>query len=224
MKTKHHTKTAPAPSIRAHTSALICQIVFLACVVAQWGTPPVRADDHSTSHEIHVVAGGLFGGDLTDRGLSNRTPKWNDSLTLGVRYGFNFTPLWGTELSALHTFGKARNVPTGDIDFDVTTLELAAVRHFIIPSSRCIPYVTIGGGHAFAKLDRPILGTHSGQNVTVGDEDGFTAIGGVGVKYRATSTTIVRLDVRYRYFDRLTNSFSTRLNAVEATIGIGWRL
>ena len=48
-------------------------------------------------------------------------------MTYGVRYGYNFTDTWGIELP--HSGYTVTNVVGGDIDLDLTTLDVDAVWH-----------------------------------------------------------------------------------------------
>jgi opacity protein-like surface antigen len=208
----------------AEKRAILFTVVLVACVVLGLAALSARAEVPANSQEVQLYAGGFVGDNLIDGSVAGRTPKLKDSFTLGARYAYNFTSQWGAELSAGYSPSKAKQTPAGDIDFSVTTLELAAVRQFSIPSApRYVPYVTIGGGYAFANLDHPIVGTRNGQTVAISDKDSFSAVAGGGVKYLLTERTILRFDARYRYLDKLTDSFNSSLNTFETTIGIGWR-
>ncbi|MDB6169622.1 MAG: outer rane beta-barrel protein [Verrucomicrobia bacterium] len=223
MKTQYST-VRQTHSDGAGTRAILFFTPLLACVGLGLAALSARAGVLAKSQEVHVYAGGFFGDNLIDGAIAGRTLKLKDSFTFGARYGYNVTPQWGAELSLGHSLSKVKGTPAGDLDFNVTTLELAAVRHFAIPSApRYIPYLTFGGGYAFANLDRPIVGTRNGQGVSIGDRNSFTAVAGSGVKYMVTERTMLRFDTRYRYIDKLANSFGSRLNTFEATAGIGWR-
>ena len=50
-------------------------------------------------------------------------------MTYGVRYGYNFTDTWGIELSLGRMTNTVTNVVGGDIDLDLTTLDVDAVWH-----------------------------------------------------------------------------------------------
>jgi opacity protein-like surface antigen len=223
MKTQYST-VGPVQSDVAPPRAVLFSTSLLACFALGLAALPTRAQVPANSQEVHVYAGGFSGDDLIDGSISGRTPKLKDSFTFGARYAYNFTSEWGAELSLGYTPGKWKDTPADEVDFGLTTVELAAVRHFTIPSApRYIPYLTVGGGYAFANLDQPIHGTREGQSVSVGDKDSFTASAGGGVKYMLTQTTMLRVDVRYRYLDKLTDAFDSQLNTFEATVGIGWR-
>jgi outer membrane protein len=170
---------------------------------------------------MHVYGGQLFGDDLTDTSVSGRTPKLDDDFTYGVRYGYNFARNWGIELSLGQTATSATDLATGDIDLDLTTLDVDAVYNFDL-GSRIVPYVVAGVGYATADLDQPIVGTANGGMVSIKDDDGFTANAGVGAKFLATDRFLVRLEARYRYLDGVVDNFSNSLNTVETTLGVGW--
>ena len=66
-------------------------------------------------------------------------------------------------------------------------------------------------------------GTINGQNASIGDDSGFTANAGVGIKYFVDDQFIVRLEGRYRYLDAVVDNFDTSLNTFETTLGVGWK-
>ena len=63
----------------------------------------------------------------------------------------------------------------------------------------------------------------NGQNVSIDDENGYTLNAGVGAKYFATDRLMINLEARYRHFDGLLDAVDDSLNAVETTVGVGWR-
>jgi outer membrane beta-barrel protein len=172
--------------------------------------------------EVHVYAGELFGDDITDRAISGQTPKLDDDITFGLRYGYNITNALGVELSAGRTPTSVKNLAGGDIDLDLTTLDLDAVWNFN-NGSRFYPYVLAGVGYATADLDRRILGTVGAQPVSIADDNGFTLNAGVGAKYLATDHLILRAEARYRYLDKVVDRFDQSANTVETTLGVGWQ-
>ena len=186
------------------------------------GAAPAMAQVEAGSHEGHVYAGQLFGDDLTDTAISGQTPELDDDLTYGVRYGYNFSQPWGIELSLGYNPNSVTGLAGGDIDIDLTTIDVNAVWHFN-PQSRFVPYVTAGAGYASADLDRPIQGTVNGQPVSIDDDSGFTLNAGGGVKYFATDRFMIRLDARYRYMDKIVDNFDDSLGGVETTLGVGWK-
>jgi outer membrane beta-barrel protein len=172
--------------------------------------------------EVHVYAGELFGDDITDRAISGQTPKLDDDITFGLRYGYNITNALGVELSAGRTPTSVKNLAGGDVDLDLTTLDLDAVWNFN-NGSRFYPYVLAGVGYATADLDRRILGTVGAQPVSITDDNGFTLNAGIGAKYLATDHLILRAEARYRYLDKVVDRFDQSANTVETTLGVGWQ-
>lgn len=183
---------------------------------------PAIAQVEPATHEVQVYAGELFGDDITDTAISGQKPTLDDDLTYGFRYGYNFTESWGIELSLGFNPNSVTDLAGGDVDIDVSTLDVDAVWHFN-PQSRFVPYVTAGVGYATADLDRSLQGTVNGQPVSIEDDSGFTLNAGVGAKYYATDRLLLRLEARYRYLDGLVDSFDDSLNTFETTLGVGWR-
>ena len=172
--------------------------------------------------EVHVYAGELFGDDITDRAISGQTPKLDDDITFGLRYGYNITDALGIELSAGRTPTSVKKVAGGDIDLDLTTLDVDAVWNFN-NGTRFFPYVVAGVGYASADLDHRITGTVGAQPVSITDDDGFTLNAGVGAKYFATEHLIIRAEARYRYLDKVVDRFDNSPGTVETTLGVGWQ-
>lgn len=184
---------------------------------------PAMAQVTAGSQEVHAYVGEAFGDDLSDRRINGRTPKLDDDLTYGLRYGYNFTDAWGLELSLGQTNTSVTGLPVRDVDLDLTTFDVDAIYHFN-PGSRFVPYVLAGVGYASADLDRPIVGTVSGVGpARIDDDSGFTLNAGVGAKYFLTDTVSLRLDARYRYLDKVIDRFDDSLNTFETTLGIGFK-
>jgi outer membrane beta-barrel protein len=172
--------------------------------------------------EVDVYAGQLFGDDLTDRQVSGQTPKLDDDITYGVRYSYNITDALGIEASVGRSQSSVKNLTGGDIDLDLTTVDLDAVWSFN-NGTRFYPYVLAGVGYASADLDRSIVGTVDAQPVTIKDDQGFTLNAGVGAKYFITDNFLIRAEARYRYLDKVVDRFDDSLNTVETTLGVGYR-
>jgi outer membrane beta-barrel protein len=185
-------------------------------------TVPALAQVQAGTSEVHVYAGQLIGDDLTDTALSGQTPEVDDDLTYGIRYGYNVTDTWGLELAAGYTPTSVTRLSTGDIDLDITTIDLDAVWHWNT-STRFVPYLLAGVGYASADLDRPIQGLVSGQPVSIDDDSGFTLNAGIGAKYYATDRFSFWAEGRYRYVDGLVDAFDDSLNTFEPTLGVGWQ-
>jgi outer membrane beta-barrel protein len=172
--------------------------------------------------EVDVYAGELFGDDLTDRQVSGQTPKLDDDVTFGVRYGYSISDALGIEVSAGRTPTSVTQLAGGDIDLDLTTIDVDAVWSFN-SGTRFYPYVLAGVGYASADLDRSIVGTVGAQPVTIKDDQGFTLNAGLGAKYFITDNFLIRAEARYRYLDKVLDHFDDSLNTVETTLGVGYR-
>ena len=183
---------------------------------------PAMAQVEARSHEAHVYAGQLFGDDLTDTTVSGQTPEIDDDAVYGLRYGYNFSETWGIETSLSFNPNSVTGLAGGDIDIDLSTIDINAMWH-INPQSRFVPYLTAGVGYAQADLDRPIEGTVDGQPVSIGDDSGFTLNAGGGAKYFVNDRFMIRLDARYRYMDKVVDRFSESPGIIETTLGVGWR-
>jgi outer membrane beta-barrel protein len=174
------------------------------------------------SQQVEVYGGELFGDDVTDRPVSGQTPKIDNDFTFGLRYGYNITDQLGLEASVGHTKNAVTHVTGGDIDIDLTTLDLNAVWNFK-NSTPFVPYVLAGVGFASADLDRHITGTIDGQPVSIADDDTFTFNAGLGAKYYAKDNFFIRAEARYRYLDKVVDRFDQNLNTVETTLGVGYQ-
>jgi len=181
---------------------------------------PASAQEHS--QEVHVYGGELFGDKLTDTAISGTRPELDDDVTYGVRYGYNFSDDWGLELSLGNTSSSVTKLAGGDIDLDLTTVDIDAIWN-IKTGSKFVPYLVGGAGYAQANLDRPIVGTVNGQAVRIDDDSSFTLNAGVGAKYYVNDRFLIRLEARYRYLDKVLDNFDNSLNTVETTLGVGWR-
>jgi len=183
---------------------------------------PASGQVRGGTQEVDVYGGALFGDTLTDTAVSGRKPKLDDDVTYGIRYGYNLTDAWGLEVSVGNTASSATKLAGGDIDLDLTTLDVDAVWHFL-PGSRFAPYLVGGVGYARANLDDPIRGTVNSQPVAIDDDGGFSLNAGIGAKYFATDRLFVRLEGRYRYVDAAVDKFKDSLSTVETTLGVGWQ-
>ncbi len=182
---------------------------------------PALAQD-AGKQEVSVYAGALFGDDVTDRSITGRTPKLDDSFTYGLRYGYHLTDQLGVELSVGESPSKVKRLTGGDIDLDLTTFDVDAVWNFR-NGTRFTPYVFGGVGYALADLDRRITGTVGATPVALDDDDGFTLNAGLGARYQATDHLFLRAEARYRYLDKVVDRFDDSLNTVETTLGVGYQ-
>ena len=183
---------------------------------------PASAQARASTQEIDAYAGELFGDDATDVRISGQQPKLDDDVTFGLRYGYNFTEAWGIEAALGYSPNKLKGLAGGDVDLDLTTLDLDGVYHFNT-GTRLVPYVLAGVGYASANLDHDVIGVVGTQPVTIRDDDGFTLNAGVGAKYFATDKLLFRLEGRYRYLDKVVDHFDHSLNTFETTLGVGYQ-
>ena len=182
---------------------------------------PASAQVQEGTQEVNVYGGELFGDRFTDREISGSKPELDDDVTYGVRYSYNFTNSFGLEAQLGHTQSSATKLAGGDIDLDLTTLDLDAVWNFDT-GTKLVPYVLGGVGYASANLDAPITGTVGGQAVRLDDDDGFTLNAGVGARYFVSDKVSLRLEARYRYVDAVVDDLDDSLNTFETTLGVSW--
>lgn len=182
---------------------------------------PASADERS-SQEVQVYGGEIFGDRLTETPISRATPRLNDTATFGARYTYGFNEMWGAQLSAGYSPGRAAHVASGDSNLGLTSVDLDAV--LSLPTGfKIVPYAVLGVGYAWANLDHDILGAAGTRLVAITDSNGYTANAGLGAKYYVTDNLFVDFDVRYRYFSKLVSQNGAGLNTAETTLGIGWR-
>jgi len=183
---------------------------------------PANAQVQEGTQQIDIYGGELFGDRITDREISGTKPELDDDVTYGVRYTYNITDAFGLETAIGGTPTSVTKLAGGDVDLDLTTIDLDAVWHFN-RGNRVVTYVLAGVGYAQANLDDPILGTVNGQAVRIDDDNGFTLNAGVGAKFFVNDRFLVRLEARYRYLDKVVDQVSDSLNTVETTLGVGWQ-
>lgn len=199
-------------------------LIGLATVGALAGSVlPATAQVTESSQEVHVYVGEAFGDELTDRMVSGRSPELDDDVTFGVRYGYNFTDAWGLELALGRTNTSVTKLAGRDIDFDLTTFDVDGIYHFN-SSESLVPYVLAGIGYVNGDLDRPIIGTAPGVGaVRINDDNAFTFNAGVGAKWFVSDLVSLRLDLRYRYLDKIVDRLDDSLNTFETTVGVGFK-
>jgi outer membrane beta-barrel protein len=184
---------------------------------------PATAQVAEGSQEIHIYVGEAFGDELTDRMVSGHSPELDDDVTFGVRYGYNFTDAWGLEFSLGRTNTAVTKWGGRDIDFDLTTFDVDGIYHFN-SSESLVPYVLAGIGYVNGDLDRPLMGTAPGIGaVRIDDDNAFTFNAGVGAKWFVSDVVSLRLDLRYRYLDKVLDRLDDSLNTFETTLGIGFK-
>jgi opacity protein-like surface antigen len=183
---------------------------------------PVAAQELPRTQSVEIFGGELFGDKLTDTPLSGQNPRLNDDALAGLRYNYNFTNMWGVQLSSGYSWSRVSRTPVGDNKLGLTTVDLDAVWN-ITPQFPFVAYALAGAGYAWANLDAPISAESNGRPVFLTDSNGFTANAGIGVKYYVSNNLYVDALARYRYLDRLVSTSNQHLNTTETTLGIGWR-
>jgi opacity protein-like surface antigen len=206
----------------AFTKYALARSVLPAMVTLALQSAPVMAQEQAQTESVEIFGGELFGDKLTDAPMSGRNPRLNDDALAGIRYNYNFTGVWGVQLSSGYSWSRASRVPGGENKLGVTTADLDAVWN-ITPQFPFVAYVLAGAGYAWANLDTPITGVINGRAVALSDTDGFTANAGIGVKYYVSNNLYVDALARYRYLDRLVSASNQHMNTSETTLGIGWR-
>jgi opacity protein-like surface antigen len=194
--------------------------VLVAALLLQ--SAKAMAQEQARTQSVEIFGGELFGDKLTDAPVSGRNPRLNDDALAGLRYNYNFTDMWGVQLSSGYSWSRASRVPVGENKLGLTTVDLDAVWN-ITPQFPFVAYAIAGAGYAWANLDTPITGTINGRAVALTESNGFTANAGIGVKYYVSSNLYVDALARYRYLDRLVSASNQHMNTTEATLGIGWR-
>jgi outer membrane beta-barrel protein len=196
-------------------------LLVLAAALALHGASAM-AQEQARMQSVEIFGGELFGDKLTDTPESGRNPRLNDDALAGIRYNYNFTDMWGVQLSSGYSWSRASRVQFGENKLGLTTVDLDAVWN-ITPQFPFVVYALAGAGYAWANLDTPITGVIHGRPVALTDSNGFTANAGIGVKYYVSRNLYVDALARYRYLDRLVSTSNQHMNTTETTLGIGWR-
>jgi opacity protein-like surface antigen len=193
------------------------------CAAASAALPALAAaQEQARTQSLEIYGGEMFGDKLTDAQVSGLRPRLNDDALAGARYNYNFTDMWGIQLSSGYSWSRASRVTGGRNNLGLTTVDLDAVWN-ITPQYPVVVYVLAGAGYAWANLDTSIAGVTNGRAVVLTDSNGFTANAGIGVKYYLSNNLFVDAQGRYRYLNRLVSDSNQHLNTSEATLGIGWR-
>jgi opacity protein-like surface antigen len=195
---------------------------LLAMAALTLQSAPAVAEEQAGTQSVEIFGGEQFGDNLSGGPVSGRTPRLNDDAVAGARYNYNFTDMWGIQLSSGYSWSRAARVTSGRNALGLTTVDLDAVWN-ITPQYPIVAYAIMGAGYAWANLDSPITGEFSGRSVALTDSNGFTANAGIGAKYYLVSDVYVDFQARYRYLNRLVSDPSQHLNTTETTLGIGWR-
>ena len=81
-----------------------------------------QAQARSSSQDVQIYAGYLFGDRMLETPLSGSTPRLNDNGIFGARYTYHFTDMWGVQLSAGYSPSRAAHVASGDTNLGLTTV------------------------------------------------------------------------------------------------------
>lgn len=200
----------------------ILSLVILGLTVLR--TPFANAQ--SSTQDVQIYAGYLFGDRLLKQPLSGSTPRLDDHATYGARYTYHFTDQWGVQLSAGYSPNRAAHFASGTNNLGLTTVDLDLewdiLSNFQFLGHQLIPYTVVGAGYAWANLDHPMSGFVGATPESISGSNGYTANWGLGAKYFMTNTVFVDFDARYRYMSRLVNN-GQGLNTAETTLSVGYR-
>src|SRR3984957_14821292 len=167
------------------------------------------AQEQAGKQSVEIFGGEQFGDNLTDAPVSGRTPRLNDGAVAGARYNYNFTNMWGIQLSSGYSWSRAARVGSGKNALGLTTVDLDAVWN-ITPQYPVVAYAIIGAGYAWANLDAHITGEMNGRPVAITDSNGVTANAGIGAKYYVNKNLYVDVLARYRYLNGLVSDSNQR--------------
>jgi opacity protein-like surface antigen len=208
------------PFAKMKYAAASSALSVLAALTLQ--SAPAMGQEQARTQSVEIFGGEQFGDDLTDAPVSGRTPRLNDGAGAGARYNYNFTDMWGIQLSSGYSWSRVARGASGKDDLGLTTVDLDAVWN-ITPQYPVVGYVMIGAGYAWTNLDTPIVGEINRRPVILSDSNSFTANAGIGAKYYLVNDLYVDLQARYRFLNRLVSDSDQHLNTAETTLGIGWR-
>jgi opacity protein-like surface antigen len=215
-----HWKDRPLANI--FTKHVVANSVLPAMAALALLSAPAMAQEQPRTQSVEIFGGEIFGDKLTEAPVSGRNPRLNDDALAGIRYNYNITDMWGTQLSSGYGWSRASRVPGGENKLGFETVDLDAVWN-ITPQFPFVVYVLAGAGYAWANLDFPIAGETNGRAVVLTNSNGYTADAGIGVKYYVSGSLFVDALARYRYLDRLVSDSNQHMNTAETTPGIGWQ-
>jgi outer membrane beta-barrel protein len=185
------------------------------------------ANAQSSTQDIQIYAGYMFGDRLLKQPVSGSTPRLDDNATYGARYTYHFTDQWGVQLSAGYSPNRAGHIASGASNLGLTTVDLDlewdVSSNLQITGHPLIPYAVVGAGYAWATLDHPPFSIVGAAPLSISGSDGYTANAGLGAKYLLTNNVFVDVDTRYRYVSSLVTNFGQGLNTTETTLGVGYR-
>jgi hypothetical protein len=84
---------------------------------------PAIAQDQPRTQLVKIFGGEIFGDELTEAPISGRNPRLSDDGLAGTRYNYNFTDMWGTQLSSGYSWNRASRVPGGENKLGVETID-----------------------------------------------------------------------------------------------------
>jgi opacity protein-like surface antigen len=207
-------------------SPVLC-LYLVSAGLAALHAEPAAAQTDSSSQDVQLYVGEMFGDRLMETPLSGGTPRLNDNVTFGGRYTYNFMKQFGIQLSAGYTPTRAAHLPSGDSDLGLTTVDLDAVWYVIpdysLAGHKLCAYTEAGAGYAWAHLDHNLFGFAAHRPVTITDGNGYTANAGLGAKYYLSDNFFVDFDARYRYLSKLTSDYGKGINTVVTTLSLGYQ-
>jgi outer membrane protein W len=188
---------------------------------------PAAAQTSSSSQDVQIYLGEMFGDRLSEKPLSGSTPRLNDNITFGGRYTYKFMKQLGVQLSAGYTPTRIAHAASGDSDLGLTTADLDAV-WYVVPDFRLAghqltAYTEAGVGYAWANHDHPLYGFAGARPVVLTDSNGYTANVGFGGKYYLWDNLFLDFDARYRYLSKLISNYGQSLNTAETTLSLGYQ-
>jgi opacity protein-like surface antigen len=191
------------------------------------GSHTPLANAQSSTQDIHIYAGYMFGDRLLKQPVSGSTPRLDDNATYGARYTYHFTDQWGVQMAAGYSPNRAGHIASGASNLGLTTVDLDlewdVSSNLQITGHQLIPYAVLGAGYAWANLDHPPFSIVGASPLSISGSDGYTANAGLGAKYLLTNNVFVDVDTRYRYVSSLVTNFGQGLNTTETTLGVGYR-
>ena len=207
-------------------SPVLCLCLIIAGLAAL-PVEPAAAQTSSSSQDVQLYVGEMFGDRLMETPLSGDTPRLNDYVTFGGRYTYNFMKQLGIQLSAGYTPTRAAHVPSGDNDLGLTTVDLDAVWYVLpdysLAGHKFCAYAETGVGYAWAHLNHNLFGFAAHRPVTITDSNGYTANAGLGAKYYLSDNFFFDFDARYRYLSKLTSDYGKGINTAQTTLSLGFQ-
>jgi opacity protein-like surface antigen len=207
-------------------SPVLC-LCLVSAGLAALHAEPAAAQTSSSSQDVQLYVGEMFGDRLMETPLSGNTPRLNANATFGGRYTYNFMKQLGIQLSAGYTPTRAAHLPSGYSDLGLTAADLDAVWYVIpdysLAGHKFCAYAEAGVGYAWAHLNHDLVGFAAHRPVTITDSNGYTVNAGLGAKYYLRDNFFVDFDARYRYLSKLTSDYGKGINTAETTLSVGYQ-